>query len=150
MHKRQPHQGQTRLPEVVFDCCSKGSEGQEKAVPALVARSRGMQMLFGHVVPRNEWSHEHGAKEPTRDSQKSGQHEVALKCDWEPALSLQEEFNLLREAPTTLRNSGNGHGQSNGAAGKAVHPLWEQVRVETVVVASRLAVKVKGSHPATA
>lgn len=108
-------------------------------------------MLFAHVVPRKGLSHEHSAKELELGTKKSGYCEVRLNCDGEPVLkSVQEEVRRrLREEPTILENSGVGDSRSNGAAGRGVQAIREQVRVVKCGFESRLGVKLKGSHAVT-
>ena len=100
---RHGDQEQKSIPEIVFDYCFMGVEGEE-TLAIQVARDRRTRMLFAHVVPRKGMTHEHGATAMLKDLSTLGYNEVILKCDGEPALkSVQEEVKSRREQQTIIR-----------------------------------------------
>ena len=144
---RSVEQDEKILPEVVFDYCFMGVEGEE-TVAIQVARDRKSRMLFAHAVPRKGMTHEHGAAAMVKDLAMLGHGKLILKCDGEPALrSVQEEVKSRREQATILENSPVGDSRANGAAERAVQAVQEQVRVLRHALEARIGAKIKGSHP---
>ena len=145
---RKRDQSNKEIPEVVFDYCFMGAEGEEESVAIQVALDRRSRMYFAHVVPRKGKTHEHGAEVMVEDLDKLGYTEIILKCDGELALrSVQEEVKRRREKPTVLENSPVEDSKANGAAERAVQAVEEQVRVLRHALELRLEVKLSGKHP---
>ena len=139
------------IPEVVFDYCFLGAEGEEETTAIQVAKDRRTRMIFAHMVPRKGLTHMHGAIEMVKDIEKLGYKEVILKSDNEPALrSVQEEVKKRRVEPTIIDNSPVGDSRSNGAAERAVQAVGEQVRVLRKALEGRVGYQVPGSHPIVA
>ena len=115
-HQKIEFQVDKEVPEIVFDYCFLGSEGED-TVAIQVTRDRRTRMIFAHVVPKKGFSHEHGATELIKDIAKLGYNEIILKCDGEPALkTIQEEVRRQRSEKTILENSPVGDSRANGAA----------------------------------
>ena len=149
-HHKAEAQGEKEVPEIVFDYCFLGSEGEE-TIAIQVARDRRTRMIFAHVVPKKGFSHEHGAAELIKDIAKLGYNEIILKCDGEPAMkTIQEEVRKQRSEKTILENSLVGDSRANGAAERAVQAIAEQVRVLRRGLEQRLGLRLSGKHPVTA
>ena len=103
-HYRQPDSSAKQVPEIVFDYCFLGTEGEEGTQPVQVARDRRSHMLFAHLVPSKGLTHEHGARAMASDIDGLGHKEVILKSDGEPALkSIQEEVRLRQDHFTIVK-----------------------------------------------
>ena len=147
-HQKAEGQVGKEVPEIVFDYCFLGSEGED-TVAIQVTRDRRTRMIFAHVVPKNGFSHEHGATELIKDIAKLGYNEIILKCDGEPALkTIQEEVRRQRSEKTILENSPVGDSRANGAAERAVQAIAEQVRVIRQGLEQRLELRLSGKHMA--
>lgn len=85
-HHRQREQDDKGIPEVVFDYCFMGTEGEEETVAIQVERDRRSKAIFAHGVPRKGMTHEYGAEVLINDLDKLGYREIILKSDGEPAL----------------------------------------------------------------
>ena len=149
-HQKAEGQVGKEVPEIVFDYCFLGSEGED-TVAIQVTRDRRTRMIFAHVVPKKGFSHEHGTMELIKDIAKLGYNEIILKCDGEPALkTIQEEVRRQRSEKTILENSPVGDSRANGAAERAVQAIAEQVRVIRRGLEQRLELRLSGKHPVTA
>jgi hypothetical protein len=148
----RPHRKQGvregEIPEVVFDYCFLGAEGEEETLAIQVAMDKKTRMHFAHVVPRKGLTHEHGSDEMIKHLEKLGHKEVLLKCDGEPALrSVQEDVKRKREEKTLIENSPVEDSKANGSAERAVQTVTEQVRVMRHALEQRLNMKISGKHP---
>ena len=124
--QNQKAEGQVEkeVPEIVFDHCFFGSEGED-TVAIQVTGDRRTRMIFAHVVPKKGFSHEHGATELIKDIAKPGYNEIILKCDGEPSLkTIQEEIRRRRRFWRTHQLETVGRTEQPNAPGRP-----SQVRV---------------------
>ena len=128
-HQRRD-QSEKGLPEVVFDHCFLGAEGEEETVAIQVAKDRRTRMIFAHMVPKKGITHEFGADAMIEDLVKLGYEEMIFRCDGEPALKVVQEVKVRRNYQTIMENSPVGDSRANGAAERAAQAVEEQVRVE--------------------
>ena len=129
-HHQRRDQSEKGLPEVVFDYCFLGAEGEEETVAIQVAKDRRTRMIFAHMVPKKGKTHEFGADAMIEDLEKLGYKEVIFRCDGEPALkAVQVEVKARRNYQTIMENSPVGDSRADGAAEGAVQAVEEQVRV---------------------
>ena len=148
-HHKAEAQGEKEVPEIVFDYCFLGSEGEE-TIASQVARDRRTRMIFPHVVPKKGFSHEHRAAELIKHIAKLGYNEIILKCDGELAMkTIQEEVRKQRSEKTILENSPVGDSPANGAAERAVQAIAEQVRALRRGLEQRLGQRLSGKHTVT-
>ena len=135
------------LPEVVFDCCFLGAEGEEDTVAIQVAKDRRTRMIFAHMLPKKGITHEFGAGAVIEDLEKLGYKEVILRCDGEPALkAVQEEVKARRNHQKIMDNSPVGDSRANGAAERVVQAVEEQVRVVRHGLEMRRGMKISGKR----
>ena len=90
-HQKVEGKVEKEVPQIVFDCCFSGSEG-ENTVAIQATRGRRTRMIFATVVRKKGFLHEHGATELIKDIARQGYNEITLKCDGEPGLrTIQQE-----------------------------------------------------------
>ena len=119
-HPKIEFQVDKEVPEIVFDYCFMGSEGED-TVAIQVTRDRRTRMIFAHVIPKKGFSHEHGATELIKDIAKLGYNEIILKCDGEPALKTIQAKAAVREDDLGELASWRQSGERSSRASRAVN-----------------------------
>lgn len=132
----------------MFDYAYLGAEGERETVAVLVIRDRRPHMLFAHVAPHKGLAHTN--MEPKVCSRTSKSWDImrgfSNALESLALRSVQEELKRRRQGLTILENSVVGDSQANGAVGRVVQALGEQVRVLHRGVEARLRMKMRSAH----